>query len=125
MQRRSYAKPELMMHGTVADLTGALPTPGGPDGIPGFFIGSIPSDRAVKAAVAGVDPDALLAQLRTLTSLADAFRVGESRAHVMPVDANGVTLATLQALAEQVDSQAAEIAALRSLLQDMKRQPEA
>jgi hypothetical protein len=103
---------------------------------PGSGSWSMLSDQAAKADFRSIDPDQILQQLvqlplfswryRTQSSavrhigptaqdFADAFGMGEDHQHISAVDADGVALAAIQALAIQVNSQ-------RDRLEEQERQ---
>jgi hypothetical protein len=93
------------------------------------------SDRARKEAFVPVDCAAVLARVAQLPietwqykgeslrhigpmaqDFAAAFNVGPDDRHIDLIDASGVALAAIQALARQVEAQKAELAALRAIV---------
>jgi hypothetical protein len=125
--KKPYAPPRLTVHGPVAEATAQDTT---------SFLGDnpTPSDRALKDGFAPVDPRAILAGVLSLPietwsyktdrppvrhigpmaqDFAAAFGVGRDDRHIDLLDANGVALAAIQALHALVETQAAEIRALR------------
>jgi hypothetical protein len=102
-----------------------MPDPSGPVGTaPAIETGQDNSDRDLKTGFAEVDADATLARVRELPittwsyleddpavrhigpmaqDFAAAFAVGEDDRHIHTVDANGVALAAIQALAARLE----------------------
>ena len=121
--KKPYATPRLTVHGPVPELTAADASP-------------LPkSDRALKEHFAAVDPHAILAGVLALPietwsyktdapsirhigpmaqDFAAAFGVGEDDRHINLLDANGVALAAIQGLYRIVQTQEAQIRALRA-----------
>lgn len=128
MAMRTWATPQLHVHGTVGQITagggGNSPDTGG-----GNSALSVPSDRALKERVVPVDQQAILGRVMELPivvggtttrqiglpagKFAATFGVGDE-ARIDPIDASGVTLAAIQALTAQVQLQQAEIERLRA-----------
>jgi hypothetical protein len=94
-----------------------------------------PSDRAVKEAFAPIDPAAILGLVTQLPietwqyrgqsvrhigpmaqDFVKAFNVGPDDRHIDLIDANGVALAAIQALALRCEAQSTELAGLRARL---------
>jgi len=139
--KKPYETPTVTEHGTVADITqaaGAPPT----DGIIGIIIGSLPSDRAIKQDFDTVDTREILGRLvampvsswsysfqdpsvRHIGPMAQdfsaAFGVGDSDRKIDMVDANGVSIAAIQALYGMVQERDAQIAAMRTELDEIKK----
>lgn len=140
--RQSWETPHLIPHGTVAEITagggGTDPDTGG--GNSGLQQGG--SDRAIKEHIAPVDQRAILQRVTELPiaswnytaqppsirhigpmaqDFAAAFGVGESDKQINLIDANGVALAAIQALAAQVQAQQVELEQLRSELAAVRR----
>ena len=96
---------------------------------------NVPSDRSLKEAFASVDAQAILNRLTGLPietwrykgdaarhigpmaqDFAAAFGVGPDDRHISLLDASGVALAAIQALARRVQAQEVELSALRKAL---------
>ncbi len=133
--REPYKPPAVVALGTLAELTESGGGPrvdataaGGPSAI---------SDRRLKREIRAVDADAVLDAVRSLPvsswsylweddgvrhvgpmaqDFAAAFAVGSDDRHISLVDANGVALAAIQALAEHVQGLEHELEALRAAL---------
>jgi hypothetical protein len=129
-EREAYEPPKLEPLGTMLELTEGM----------GFFsldLGGLAhsSDRAAKENFAGVDPEAVLDAVRGLDvqtwnykaddasirhigpmaqDFAAAFGVGNDDKSIMNVDAQGVCLAAIQALAARIEALEAENARLRA-----------
>lgn len=118
----TWATPLLHVHGTVAEITtgggGNSPDTGGGNSA----LVAVPSDRALKERVVPVDQRAILQRVAELPiaswnytaqppsirhigpmaqDFAAAFGVGESDKQINLLDANGVALAAIQALARE------------------------
>ena len=136
--KKFYETPTLTVHGTVAQITenvGTVPTDG--------YIGSqgIVSDQNIKQGFAPVDPQEILARLvsvpvtswaynadasvRHIGPMAQdfmaAFGVGDSDKHIHMVDANGITMAAIQALYKMIEERDAQIDDLRRELDGLKQ----
>jgi hypothetical protein len=141
MAKRIWTTPQLIVHGTVAQITagggGSVPDSGG-----GNSALTIPSDRALKEHIAPVDQRAILQRVAELPiaswnykaqppsirhigpmaqDFAAAFGVGEDEKQINLLDANGVALAAIQALTAQVQAQQDELAQLRAELVELRR----
>jgi hypothetical protein len=129
-KRETYEPPKLEALGTMLELT---------EGMGAFTLDlgglSHSSDRAVKENFGGVDPEEVLDAIRALDvqtwnykaddasvrhigpmaqDFAAAFGVGEDDRKIMNVDAQGVCLAAIQALATRIEALETEIATLRA-----------
>jgi hypothetical protein len=101
---------------------------------------TVPSDRALKEEFAPVDCTAILDRVTQLPietwryvgqaprhigpmaqDFAAAFHVGPDDRHIDLLDASGVALAAIQALARRVQVQDAELAALRTKVAELQR----
>ena len=133
--REAYEAPQLKEIGTVAELTKGASTEN-PESQGSTFPNMI-SDRNLKHDFAAVDPREVLEQVAALPvttwsykanvptvrhigpmaqDFAAAFEVGDDDRHIHPVDASGVALAAIKALAEIVEEQQVQIDELRSVL---------
>lgn len=139
ISRLSYAAPQLTVYGNVDDLTrggGHTNTPSDIGSVP------VPSDRALKANIASVDQQQVLAQLaqipiqtwnykkdkssvRHIGPMAQdfraAFNVGEDDKTILSVDAQGVSFAAIQALNQVVQEQRQHIAKLEARLAELEK----
>ncbi len=134
--REPYQAPQLKEIGTVAELTKGGGTDA-PEGQGSTFPVGPPSDRNLKRDFAEVDPREVLERVAELPvttwsykanvptvrhigpmaqDFAAAFEVGDDDRHIHPVDASGVALAAIKALAEIVEEQRGEIEELRAAL---------
>lgn len=137
MLKRRYARPSLTVHGDVAALTsnGGVGTGDGMGG--STFL----SDRNRKEAVVPVDQQEILRRAVALPiatwnykddpttarhigpmaqDFAAAFAVGHDNRLINPVDTAGVSLAAVQALAQNMAEQQVEIARLRAEVEALK-----
>ncbi|MFN8512768.1 MAG: tail fiber domain-containing protein [Thermomicrobiales bacterium] len=142
MAMRTWDTPQLHVHGTVGQITagggGNSPDTGGGNSA----LVAVPSDRALKERVVPVDQRAILQRVAELPiaswnytaqppsirhigpmaqDFAAAFGVGESDKQINLIDANGVALAAIQALAAQVQAQQVELEQLRAELAAVRR----
>ena len=114
----------------------------GGGGIGGGGIGNMFSDRNLKENVSAIDSQTVLdrvaklpirewnykqqdASIRHIGPMAQdfaaAFGVGEDDRRINPVDANGVTLASIQALYALTQKQAEQIAALQKQIETLQK----
>jgi hypothetical protein len=103
---------------------------------------NVPSDRGLKEDFASVDSQTILERVTGLPietwrykgeatrhigpmaqDFASAFGVGPDDRHINLLDASGVALAAIQALAQQVQTQASELASLRAALARLEAGP--
>ncbi|HEY8601754.1 MAG TPA: tail fiber domain-containing protein [Thermomicrobiales bacterium] len=138
VSKRDYARPSLTVHGDVDALTNGG-TGSNTDGIGGSQL--VFSDRERKDHIAPVDPQEILRRAVALPiatwnykddpsaarhigpmaqDFAAAFQVGHDNRLINPVDTAGVSLAAVQALAQNVEQQQAEIARLRAEVDALK-----
>ncbi len=141
MLKRRYARPSLTVHGDVSALTkgsGGTNT----DGIGGSTMAL--SDRDRKDHIAPVDTQEILRRAVALPiatwnykddpttarhigpmaqDFAAAFAVGHDNRLINPVDTAGVSLAAVQALAQNMAEQQVEIARLRAEVEALKGAP--
>ena len=137
--KKPYEKPELTVHGTVAQITQNIGANAG-DGLVGSQIGV--SDRSVKQGFATIDNQDILARLLSLPvetwsynaqgpsvrhigpmaqDFSAAFGVGESDKHINMVDANGVTIAAIQALHAMIQQRDEQIGEMRREIDLLKQ----
>ncbi|BDI30652.1 hypothetical protein CCAX7_27030 [Capsulimonas corticalis] len=137
--KKAYETPELTVHGTIANITEFI-GPNSGDGIIGSQV--IISDRSMKQDFATVDAHDVLARLVSIPvaswsyhfqnpairhigpmaqDFAAAFGVGENDKHINMVDANGVTIAAIQALYDLVQQRDEQIGELRREIDMLKR----
>jgi hypothetical protein len=137
--RRPYETPVLTVHGTVGHITRFI-GPASGDGIIGSQI--IISDRAVKQDFAPVDSQEILARLVSMPverwsyrfqdpsvrhigpmaqDFAAAFGLGSDDRRIDVVDANGVTIAAIQALYAQLQARDERIDELRREVELLKQ----
>lgn len=140
--RKPYATPALTVHGTVAQITENI-AGAGTDGMSGsraFCVG--PSDRNIKQAFAPVNPQDILSKVVAMPvtawsyksegasvrhigpmaqDFAAAFGVGDSDKHIHMIDANGVSMAAIQALYAMIQQRDQQIDGLRSELDQIKQ----
>jgi hypothetical protein len=135
-QKKPYKAPRLNVFGSVQELTQAK-NPGIIDGINSPIV----SDRDLKENIAAVDVYGILNRVASLPiqtwnyksqdaatrhigpmaqDFAEAFNVGSDNRHIDTVDANGVALASIQALARMIQERDGEIAELRAGLTMLK-----
>lgn len=131
-RRELYAAPEVTVLGSLVELTRG--SRGTHSDLVIFQGSGILSDAALKDSVQPVDVDGVLDRVASLPisswsyvfddpevrhigpmaqDFAAAFDVGVDNRHIHPVDASGVALAALKALAVTVDQQRSELAAMR------------
>jgi len=131
--RRPYSPPVLKRHGTVAELTGK--------GTVGTDSGRSLSDVAEKQHVTAIDPHEVLDRVTKLAvtqwtykadptgarhvgpmaqDFAAAFGLGDDERVIRHVDADGVALSSIQALAELVDALRGRIEALEGRLESLE-----
>jgi len=136
--KRAYAPPTLVTYGSAARLTRAK-TAGSRDST----THSGGSDRSLKEHVSEVDRQDILTKLSALPiatwnykdqdssvrhigpmaqDFASAFRVGENDKRIFPIDADGVALASIQALHEMVADRDSRIGALENQLESLKQE---
>lgn len=139
IQKHRYTRPVLVVHGDVATLTRNFGNGSG-DGMVGSQT-IAPSDRNIKEHIAPIDRQEILRRAAALPiatwqykddptaarhlgpmaqDFAAAFQVGHDDRSIHAVDAMGVSLAAVQALAQNVEQQQAEIARLRAELEQLK-----
>ncbi len=139
--KKPYETPTVTQHGTVAEITLAFSPPAS-DGVSGLTIGSLPSDRTIKQDFDTVDTREILNRLVAMPmsswsytfqdpsvrhigpmaqDFAAAFGVGDSDKKIDMVDANGVSIAAIQALYGLVQERDEQIAALRADLDEIKK----
>ena len=99
-------------------------------------LSGVPSDRAVKEAFTPVDTAAILQRVARLPietwqykgestrhigpmaqDFTAAFGTGPDDRHISLIDANGVALAAIQALAQRIEAQERELAELRATIE--------
>ena len=137
--QKPYSPPILTVHGTVAQITENVGAPNN-DGFGGsqFLI----SDRNVKQDFAPVNPQDILARVLSVPitawsyksegasvrhigpmaqDFAAAFGVGDSDKHIHMIDANGVSMAAIQALYAMIQQRDQQIDGLRSELDQIKQ----
>ena len=135
MSRKTYEAPQLTDYGDLEQLT---------QGLPQFNMQiSVPeSDRNVKENFGAVNPQDVLARLAKVRvetwnyksqnrsvrhigpmaqDFAAVFGVGEDDKHINLIDANGVTMAAIQALYELVQEKDSQIQALQADIEQLKR----
>ncbi len=136
--KKNYVKPELTVHGVVAEMT-ETQAGNGPSIMPIFV-----SDRSLKENTASIDTHAILEGVDglRLTSwnyksddrsvrhlgpmaqdFAETFGLGDSDKQIHSVDANGVALAAVQALYRMVREQQERIAVLESEVREFQISP--
>ena len=129
--RQKYEPPRLEPLGTMVELTEGM----GPLTLDLSGLRAASSDRALKENFEAVDPHAVLDAVRALPvetwnyisdepstrhigpmsqEFAAAFAVGADDRQISLVDANGVCLAAVQALAARVEALEAELAGMRA-----------
>ena len=134
MLRKTYEAPQLTDYGSLEQLT---------QGLPQFNMQiSIPeSDRNVKENFGAVNPQDVLARLakvrvetwnykaqnrsvRHIGPMAQdfsaAFGVGEDDKHINLIDANGITMAAIQALYQLMQEKDSQISALQAEVEQLK-----
>ena len=135
--KRGFLKTLVIGHAFVAPIVASFPMQGLSVYKAHASVGSnvASSDRNVKEAFAPVDAEAILDRVASLSietwrykgngvrhigpmaqDFAAAFEVGPDDRHIDLVDANGVALAAIQALARRVETQEVELTALRAAL---------
>lgn len=136
-----YEKPTLEEIGAVWDLTQALAFLK-PDVSAQLGPSPFPSDIQLKENLAPVDVDDVLDRVKTLRlhtwtyreeddasrhigptaqDFATTFQVGDA-AKISPIDSSGVSLAAVQSLAQKLEEQRAEIRALSTELESLRRE---
>lgn len=136
--KKEYDTPTVTVHGTVAEITKFT----GPflfDGITGSIV---VSDRTLKQDFATVDPRHVLARLASIPvqtwsyksqgsavrhmgpmaqDFAAAFGMGEDDRRIDMVDANGVSIAAIQALYGMIQERDLEIKSLHADIDEIKQ----
>ena len=137
--KKLYQTPVLTAHGTVAQITESI-NPGTADGMAGSQFAT--SDRNAKQNFEAVIPQDILSKIVAMPvtawsykaegtavrhigpmaqDFAAAFGVGDSDKHIHMVDANGVTMAAIQALYAMIQQRDQQIDGLRSELEQIKQ----
>jgi hypothetical protein len=139
LSRKPYQTPELIIYGSLEKITHGV--------VLGMFVGiapsAAPSDRNLKEHFSPIDAQDILTRLATLPietwnyktqdssirhigpmaqDFAAAFGVGEDDKHINFVDANGVAIASIQALYRMLQERDLRMAELRAELDELKRQ---
>ena len=135
--KRGFLKTLVIGHAFVAPIVASVPMQGLSVYKAHAQVGSnvVPSDRNVKEGFAPVDAETILARVASLSietwrykgndvrhigpmaqDFAAAFQIGPDDRHIDLVDANGIALAAIQALTRRVETQEAELTALRVAL---------
>jgi len=139
LSRKPYQTPELIIYGSLEKIThGVLFALVGP-----APLSAAPSDRNLKEHFSPIDAQDILTRLATLPietwnyktqdssirhigpmaqGFAAAFGVGEDDKHINFVDANGVAIASIQALYRMLQERDLQMAELRAELDELKRQ---
>jgi hypothetical protein len=139
LSRKPYQTPELIIYGSLEKITHGV--------VLGMFAAvapsGAPSDRNIKEHFTPIDAQDILTRLATLPietwnyktqdssirhigpmaqDFAAAFGVGEDDKHINVVDANGVAIASIQALYRMLQERDLQMAELRAELDELKRQ---
>jgi hypothetical protein len=144
LSRKPYQTPELIIYGSLEKITHGV--------LPGVVLhgvlitvvsGPVGSDRNIKEHFTPIDAQDILTRLATLPietwnyktqdssirhigpmaqDFAAAFGVGEDDKHINFVDANGVAIASIQALYRMLQERDLQMAELRAELDELKRQ---
>jgi hypothetical protein len=137
--KKPYSPPQLIVHGTIEKLTQGAGPPSTDAALAAF---SAPSDRNLKEGFACVDPSDILSRaaalpieswsykaqgqaVRHIGPMAQdfhaAFNVGENNRFINLIDANGVALASIQALYKMIEERDARVEALRAEIEELKQ----
>ena len=140
--KKPYETPFLIVHGTVAEITQNVggANSDGPAGSVAFC--SAPSDRNIKQNFEAVNGQSILGKIVAMPvtawsyktdgasvrhigpmaqDFAAAFSVGHSDKHIHMVDANGVTMAAIQALYAMIQERDQQIDGLSQELDQLKQ----
>ena len=139
LSRKPYQTQELIIYGSLEKITHGV--------VLGMFApaagSAVPSDRNIKEHFTPIDAQDVLTRLATLPietwnyktqdssirhigpmaqDFAATFGVGEDDKHINFVDANGVAIASIQALYRMLQERDLRMAELRAELDELKRQ---